>query len=310
MTDNNSVILTIGIPTYNNPEGLESQLKNFTEQIIEDKLIHKVEIIVSDNSDNDDTKVILENFLNNDIKLSYIKNLFNIGYDRNVDQVLSKSIGYFCWTISDNDHVTQDSVKKIISILEKNIDVGHVIIETNKDYLNSKKYPNYEALVIDNNNTLTGGVISQNIFNTSLLPKDRSKYYDNLWLHFSILLEIGAEKTILHIPSIFTYNNDKECRWAVGGATFIAYTNLLTIFIKLQELNYTTEFVEKHRNTLKKDFFRQIITGKIHGLKVNKKNLKLLYNHTKDNFFYLTLYLLIMVTPKEIFKILKTLKNI
>ena len=109
MSDNSSLLLTIGIPTYNNPKGLERQLKNFVSQIKGKSLQGKVEIIVSDNSDNDETKHVIKSFLDTDIRLTYIKNPFNIGYDRNVDQVLSKSAGDYCWTLSDNDPVESNT---------------------------------------------------------------------------------------------------------------------------------------------------------------------------------------------------------
>ena len=163
---------------------------------------------------------------------------------------------------------------------------------------------------MDNNNVLTGGMISQNIFNTRLLPKDRAKYYDNLWFHLSLLLEIGAKKPFLSVPSIFIDSDDKECRWAVNGTTFITYTNLLAILKELERMGYSTGFAKSQRQQLKKGFSRQIITGKLHGLKVNKKSLNILYYHSKDNFIYLLIRLMILITPTIIFRALKAFKNI
>lgn len=310
MSDKSSILLTIGIPTYNNPKGVEQQLKNFVHQIREKKLKDRVEIIVSDNSDNDDTKHIIKNFLSADIQLAYIKNPFNIGYDRNVDQVLSKSAGDYCWTLSDNDPVESTAIEKITSLLEDNKEIGHIIIDTTKNCLSPKVYSNYEALVLDNKNILTGGMISQNIFNTRLLPKDRAKYYDNLWFHLSLLLEIGAKNSLLSMPSIFIDNEDRECRWAVNGTTFITYTNLLTILKELERMGYSTGFAKNQRQQLKKGFWRQIITGKLHGLKVNKKSLDLVYYHSKDNWFALVVHLLILITPTFIFRAMKNFKSI
>lgn len=310
MSDRSNILLTIGIPTYNNPKGLERQLKNFATQIKEKSLQDKVEILVSDNSDNDETKHVIKSFLGTDIQLAYIKNPFNIGYDRNVDQVLSKSAGDYCWTLSDNDPVEANAIEKIIYLLESNTEIGHIIIDTTKKIPGPKIYSNYEALVLDNDNVLTGGMISQNIFNTHLLPKDRAKYYDNLWFHLSLLLEIGAKKTFLSVPSIFLDNDDKECRWAVNGTTFITYTNLLTILKELEQMGYSNGFAKNQIHQLKKGFSRQIITGKLHGLKVNKKSLNILYYHSKDNFIYLFIRLMILITPTIIFRVMKNFKSI
>ena len=310
MNNNSSLLLTIGIPTYNNPKGIEQQLKNFVSQIKEKNLKDKVEIIVSDNSDNDDTKHVIKSFLDADIKLSYIKNPFNIGYDRNVDQVLSKSAGTYCWTLSDNDTIESNALEKIISLLESDKEIGHLIIDANKTYLSPKVYSNYEALSLDNKNILIGGLISQNIFKTSLLPKDRAKYYDNLWFHLSLLLEIGAKNTLLCMPSIFIDSEDKWCRWATNGKTFITYTNLFTLLRELEPMGYSTGFVKNQRHQLRKGFSHQIITGKLHGLKVNKRSLDLVYYHSKDNFLYLITHILILLTPTPVFRILKFFKNI
>lgn len=99
MTDTNNPLVSIGIPTYNRPKGLEKTIKCFINQTYSN-----LEIIISDNcSENPEVKKIAEKYSNSDNRISYIRQNINIGMFANFSFVLSNASGkYFMWA-SDDD---------------------------------------------------------------------------------------------------------------------------------------------------------------------------------------------------------------
>lgn len=300
--------LTIGILTYNNSIGLKSELECIISQIKATPELEKdVNILVSDNSDNEKTSLLIKAFLFNTPNLFYIKNEKNLGFDRNVDQVLTKSNGLFCWTLSDNDPILDGGIKKVLDVIKNYPNIAHILINANTNKEDVSTFENMEGLIIKNNNKIMGGLISQNIFNRKFLPQDRSKYYNNQWFHLSIALEICAERNVALIPNIFKKQEEGECCWAKNGMTFITYTNLHSIVMNLKNFNYSKKFLEIYHRNFIRELPHQVVTAKLYGLLCNKKNIKILHKHTKKNKFVFILCMLIMLTPIFILKKAKML---
>lgn len=299
--------LSIGIPTYNNPTGLKGQLDFIISEIKEAKVIAKdIEILVSDNSEGKATlDMITENFLGiTDLK--YIKNSHNIGFDRNVDQLLEKTEGAFCWILSDNDLLKTNSIKEIIETLDKNVhDVAHIIIDSISLPGGLQIYKNMEVLMQEKGFEIPGGLISRNIFSRKHLPKDRSLYYCKDWIHLFILFDTCCKHKVALISEVFISSKDEECRWAKNGKTFKTYTNLRSLFTGLKNSSYSKAFL----TTMDKKFVRglphQVVTAKIHGLKANRETLQTLYTQLKSNKIIFMICALILITPKSFLEISK-----
>ena len=125
-------ILTIGIPTYNNPTGIQNQLEYYLKQKKDNLESSELEVIVSDNSENDETKNIVAAFIPRIPELVYIKNIYNVGFDRNLDQVISVSKGNFCWTLSDDDILVEGAIEEVLSIIKENQNISCFIISKDR----------------------------------------------------------------------------------------------------------------------------------------------------------------------------------
>lgn len=92
-------LISIGIPTYNRPKGLEKVLNDFLNQSYKN-----IEIIVSDNnSDNPKVRRICTKYSEKDSRIKIYKQKKNIGMFKNFEFVLSQASGrYFTWA-SDDD---------------------------------------------------------------------------------------------------------------------------------------------------------------------------------------------------------------
>lgn len=109
-------LVTIGIPTYNRPEGLYRLLNNVTEQTFKN-----LEIIVSDNcSPGTQTEKVVREFIKNDSRIQYFRQSKNIGPTKNLNYLLKISKGkYFMW-LADDDEVKNTYVEKLLDGLRQN----------------------------------------------------------------------------------------------------------------------------------------------------------------------------------------------
>lgn len=93
-------LVSVGIPTYNRPEGIRRTLECITQQTYEN-----LEIIVSDNcSPNEEVKKVVEEFMLKDKRIQYFRQVENIGAGNNFKFVLKQAIGeYFMWAADDDE---------------------------------------------------------------------------------------------------------------------------------------------------------------------------------------------------------------
>lgn len=300
--------LTLGILTRNNSEGLRAGLGSILSQIKNNPaLAAEVEVLVSDNSDNDESKYVIEDFSLKLPNLTYIKNEVDIGFDRNVDQILTKSNGLFCWTLSDNDPILDGGIKRLVKFIDSHPDIAHILISTDKKMSEAKIFRNMESMSKENNYEILGGLISQNIFNRRYLPADRSKYYDNYWFHLSVTLEVGAKNQVALIPNLLGEKPQEECRWAKDGHTFTTYTNLHSIVMNLENFGYSKDFLNTYHHNFIKGLPGQTASGKLYGLKLNKKSLFVLYKHSKEEKLTFLVCFLILITPAFILRVTKNI---
>lgn len=91
-------VLSLCIPTYNRSEYLEKSLYSIFAQ--QPYLEGKVEIVISDNSDNDNTRTLIENIANNYSNIRYFRNEKNIR-GINYAKTLSRGTGIYRKLVND-----------------------------------------------------------------------------------------------------------------------------------------------------------------------------------------------------------------
>jgi glycosyltransferase involved in cell wall biosynthesis len=101
MNSLNEPLVTIGIPTYNRPDGLRRTLTEITQQSYTN-----LDIIISDNdSSGADTERVVREFMRNDQRIRYFKQTTNLGIHPNFQFVLEQAQGkYFAWSADDDWH--------------------------------------------------------------------------------------------------------------------------------------------------------------------------------------------------------------
>ena len=103
--------VSIGIPTFNRPEGLKNTLEYLTKQSYTN-----IEIIISDNcSPTNEVSKIAAEFIDLDPRVKFYKQSENRGASFNFKFVLHKAVGeYFMWA-ADDDWWDEKFVEKIVS---------------------------------------------------------------------------------------------------------------------------------------------------------------------------------------------------
>ena len=118
-------LVSICIPSYNRPMELSRLLNS-----IDTKNFQKVEIVIcEDKSPN--RKIVrreVDKFTSNsDYEVSYHENENNLGYDKNIKELVKKASGEFIVFMGDDDEFIPDALDKLIVFLEGNKDVGYVL---------------------------------------------------------------------------------------------------------------------------------------------------------------------------------------
>jgi glycosyltransferase involved in cell wall biosynthesis len=106
-------LVSVGIPTFNRPEGLRKTLECITGQTY-----RNLEIIVSDNcSPDNDSENIVKEFQKKDPRIQYFRQDKNLGPASNFAFVLTKATGeYFMWA-SDDDEWDTEFTKSCLGLL-------------------------------------------------------------------------------------------------------------------------------------------------------------------------------------------------
>ncbi len=113
----NKPLLSICIPTYNRASFLQECLESIVTQYKNPDVFEQVEIVISDNASDDDTTNVVENFQKQFSNISYYRNDTNVGFDKNILNVVEKSTGTYIFTLWDDDALFPDTLAYIIKEL-------------------------------------------------------------------------------------------------------------------------------------------------------------------------------------------------
>lgn len=107
-------LVTIGIPTFNRPDGLRKSLEFILKQTYTN-----LEIIISDNCSTDSrVQEIIHEFSARDQRIRSFRQRENIGLESNFNFVYQLAKGpYFIW-MSDDDYFEADYIEKCVTFLE------------------------------------------------------------------------------------------------------------------------------------------------------------------------------------------------
>ena len=190
------ILLSIAIPTRNRHTFLEKSLKSLNSQIV--KHDSRIEIIVSDNSDNNFTKEVVEKYNSLNLSINYKKNLNDIGSDANVAQCFNMSSGRYVHIFCDDDIYYKNTLQRVLKEIKEK-DYGGVFLRPYGFYKDhEKEYPinlNYKSgpqktddFLVRISTQMT--LASANIINKSLIRDvDANDYCGTNLVQVNLLLD-------------------------------------------------------------------------------------------------------------------------
>lgn len=139
-------LVSVGIPTYNRPEGLARTLEYITRQTYQN-----LEILVSDNCSPDPrVREVVEELRVRDSRIKYFRQTTNLGPSKNFEFVLhAATADYFMWA-ADDDHWEPGFISALVNLLETRPEC--IVAFCNFDAINSlgeriDSYPNFFPLM-------------------------------------------------------------------------------------------------------------------------------------------------------------------
>ena len=110
-------ILTIAIPTWNRARYLKGLIDQLVVQINTFKLEQSIEILISDNASDDNTRQVVDDFIKNSSYIVYSRNEKNIGAKSNVLKSMEIASGEYVLLIGDDDRIRNNCLVDILKIL-------------------------------------------------------------------------------------------------------------------------------------------------------------------------------------------------
>jgi abequosyltransferase len=131
---NNEILLSVCVPTYNQPSAVQILLEKLLPQYLS-----KIEILVCDDSENGDTKKIIDQF-SSVAPIRYFHGKKE-GLDSAILFLTEEARGQFVWWFGD-DFIEPSAIQRIISLIEEFQDLTFI-------WVNSHDISNKDALTIN-----------------------------------------------------------------------------------------------------------------------------------------------------------------
>jgi len=124
----NTPLLSICIPTYNRARLLDICLDSMLDQVRACQ--EDIEVLISNNASTDNTREVVEMFLNIYPELRYTENDFNRGMDFNIAQCFELARAEYVWIFSDDDLLLPRAIERIVPLL-KTQNLGIITLAVN-----------------------------------------------------------------------------------------------------------------------------------------------------------------------------------
>lgn len=119
-------ILSICMPTYNRGAVLDGALEAL-EKALKQIDSSEIELVISDNCSPDNTKEIVQKYIERGMPIAYTCNKENLGINGNMEQCFKLAKGKYVWVLGDDDYIRQDALKIILDkIRDKDYGLVHI----------------------------------------------------------------------------------------------------------------------------------------------------------------------------------------
>ncbi|HEY3421268.1 MAG TPA: glycosyltransferase [Methanomassiliicoccales archaeon] len=273
MKQDDDIYLTIGIPTFNGSNHLAQVL----DSVLSQKVSDRIEILISDNSSTDSTQDISKEYqLEHPELISYYRNEQNVGFDANVDLVVTRARGAFVWLLSDNDLLLDGSIDKVLNVIMEYRESIHLI------------FVNYDS-VYKVSDSLTGNTVcdgdsyfrlvnfKNSLISSNIVSKSRwsslhmERYHESKWIHLAYSMESMAPSSggTGYIMKDFLFKKIGASTWGDRGEFIYYGFKYVDIFKGMTALGYHKSVSDSALHAIEDPYYMNIPRARMVGLKVD-----------------------------------------
>jgi abequosyltransferase len=215
--------ISICIPAYNRSKFLNPLLDSIVTQ---DADTNDFEIVIAEDKSKEraQIKAIIDEYVINNSKISFIyhENETNLGYDRNIKNLIDISRGEYCFFMGNDDIMAIDAIKKVIDTLGKNKNIGVIIRSYDwfdfdyKKPIQQIKYFSEDRVFQSGSEAISfafrrSGVISGYIVNRDIAVEVKTDQFDGiLFYQMYLSCKILQITNAFYISQILTHSRSTE----------------------------------------------------------------------------------------------------
>jgi hypothetical protein len=321
-----SSILGIYIPTYNRAKFLKKAIQSIISSI-KFANVEGIPIFISDNSDNDETYIIIKEIQKLYPFIIYRKNKTNIGLDKNIFKVLKMGNTDFAWLMGDDDLMKKNAISVVLNIIKQNysgkenskinlIFVNYSYIDNNyKNILKEKVVNIKQDKIMDSTEFIkkyiwaTGFIGSCIIKRKCIQNKDECIYCGNYFPHIGYILNCSQKKKIYVISEPLILNRSENINSSTWGKkAFEVYNGFEKTLLKFKNI-YGDEIINIALRNSKVLFKHKsliwIASKRADGVLNYELWKKYILKNPDYNNFKKFISLFISILPISLFKMLK-----
>ena len=120
---NNSLLISLVIPTYNRSNYLKRCLDSILSQEVD--CIDCYEIIVSDNASPDDTQEVIKSYTHYP-QLHYFRNDTNLGARENIYRATKQAQGEYIFWLTDDDYLLPNALSRVVKAINSHPEAAYI----------------------------------------------------------------------------------------------------------------------------------------------------------------------------------------
>ena len=253
MSNNNIHNLSIVIPTKNRAKYLQETLTN-----IFINLNKNIDVIIIDGDSNDNTREIVNHFVEMNCNISYVKLTNQEGFDSDLNYGILYSNSEYCWLFSDDDIIYGDHINYVSNEINKYKDLDLILVNSKIYNYNMKILLKESFLDFDNFSgsgtemLFTNFIDYLSFFGGCIIKRDLwlnsnpNKYFGSLFVHIGVIFSKKnlkwmwiAEPMIKIRYGNASWTNNAMLIWLIKWPNLILNLDNLSYKLKKEKLNIT-----------------------------------------------------------------------